>query len=245
VRVVVAVVVPVALALGACAQLAASTVVPSVTGQPETPSATAPAAVRFVALGDSYTIGTGVGREERWPDQLVERLTGAGMAIELVANLGVNGYTSRDLIEDELPQLAGLRPDFVSLLVGVNDVVQRVSTATYRANVVEILAALLEQVPRERIVVVSTPDYTRTPRGADFGNPEAQRAGIAEVNGIMREETTARGIAFVEIGSVADQAGANADLVAGDQLHPSGTQYGLWAELVTPVVTRLLAEPAE
>jgi lysophospholipase L1-like esterase len=216
-----------------------------VTGQPETPSATAPAAVRYVALGDSYTIGTGVGREERWPDQLVERLTGAGIAIELAGNLGVNGYTSRDLIEDELPQLAGLRPDFVSLLIGVNDVVQRVPTATYRANVVEILAALLEQVPRERIVVVSTPDYTRTPRGADFGNPEAQRAGVAEVNRIMREETAARGIAFVDIGSVADQAGANPDLVAGDQLHPSGTQYGLWVELIAPVVTRLLAAPAE
>ena len=52
-----------------------------------------------------------------------------------MANLGVNGFTSRDVIEVELPQLAALRPDFVTLLIGVNDVVQGVPEATYRQNV--------------------------------------------------------------------------------------------------------------
>lgn len=215
------------------------------TQQPGSPSPSPHTAIRYVALGDSYTIGTGVGREERWPDQLVERLTGSGIPIELVGNLGVNGYTSGDLIADELPQLVALQPEFVTLLIGVNDVVQRVPTSTYQAHVGEILSALLEQVPRERIVVVSTPDYTRTPRGADFGNPEGQRAGIAELNRIMREETSARGIAFVDISAVADQVGANPDLVASDELHPSGAQYGLWVELVMPVLTQLLQQPAK
>ncbi len=236
-----------ALLVGACA--GAADPAPSqiaVTPQPTSSSSLAPpAAVRYVALGDSYTIGTGVGREERWPDQLVERLAQTDVPIELIANLGINGYTSADLIDAQLPQLAGLQPEFVSLLIGVNDVVQRVPTSEYRANVTRILAALLEELPRERIVVVATPDYTRTPRGADFGNPQAQRAGIAEVNRIMREETAARGMAFVDISSVADQAAADLDLVAGDQLHPSGKQYGLWVELVAPVVTGLLAVPAE
>ena len=233
------------LVAAACAPAAQ----PTVTGAQTTNSpqaSTAPStALRYVALGDSYTIGTGVGREERWPDQLVERLSAHGVDIELVANLGVNGYTSGDLIDDELPQVAGLRPDLVSLLIGVNDVVQGVPMGAYRANVVEILGALLGEVPRERIVVVSTPDYTRTPRGADFGNPEAQRAGIAEVNRIMREETSARGIVFVNIGPVADRVRADPDLVAPDQLHPSGAQYALWVDLIEPVVTELLSDGRE
>ena len=61
-------------------------------------------ALRYVALGDSYTIGTSVNAAESWPSQLVERVPD----LQLVANLGVNGYTSADLIADELPALADL-----------------------------------------------------------------------------------------------------------------------------------------
>jgi lysophospholipase L1-like esterase len=112
--------------------------------------------------------------------------------------------------------------------------------ARYRSNVDQILGSILEVVPRDRIVIVSTPDYTRTPRGADFGSPEQQRAAIAEANSIMRAAAEARGIAFVDIGSVADQAGSDPSLVAGDQLHPSGVQYARWVDLVAPVVEGLL-----
>ncbi len=87
-------------------------------------------ALRYVALGDSYTIGTSVAAADRWPDRLVAALKADGAAdgpwLELVANLGVDGYTTADLIRDELPPLAGLRPDVVSVLIGVNDVVQGV-----------------------------------------------------------------------------------------------------------------------
>ena len=78
------------------------------------------AALRYVALGDSYTVGTSVERAERFPDQLSLREP----RLELVANLGVNGYTTGDLIRDELPALPGHAPGFVTLLIGVNDVVQ-------------------------------------------------------------------------------------------------------------------------
>ena len=121
--------------------------------------------MRYVALGDSYTIGTSVDPAESWPSQLVGRVP----ELQLIANLGVNGYTSGDLIADELPELADLRPDFVTLLIGVNDVVQGVPEASYRANVAEVLGAVLALLPPDRIVCVATPAYTVTPQGAAFG----------------------------------------------------------------------------
>ncbi|MEA2544814.1 MAG: acyl-CoA thioesterase, partial [Chloroflexota bacterium] len=133
--------------------------------------------LRYVALGDSYTIGTATRTEaERWPDQLVARLGPVPPTLELVANLGVNGFTSRDVIEVELPRLDALRPDFVSLLIGVNDVVQGVPEAAYRTNAAAILDDLLRRLAPDRIVVVATPDYTVTPQGANFGDPAAQSA---------------------------------------------------------------------
>jgi lysophospholipase L1-like esterase len=202
-------------------------------------------ALRFVALGDSYTIGTSVGAAERWPDQLVARLGDRPPTLELVANLAVNGYTSRNVVERQLPELDGLRPEFVSLLIGVNDVVQGVPAATFQANATRILDDLLARLPAARIVVVSTPDYTVTPQGASYGIPAVQAAGIREHNAILGGLAADRGIAWVDIHDISLRAAEDGTLVAGDGLHPSGAQYGLWVERIVPVVERLLGRERE
>ena len=194
--------------------------------------------LRYAALGDSYTIGTSVGEADRWPNQLVARLPGG--TLELVANLGVNGYTSDDLIGRELPALGGFLPGFVTVLIGVNDVVRRVPRDRYSANVDYILDRLLAVLPANRIVVVSTPDYTLTPSGAAFGDPAQQSAAIGEFNEVERAVVAARGICFVDIGTVARRVAGDPALVADDGLHPSGKQYRGWVDLVAPVVERLL-----
>ena len=124
---------------------------------------------RYVALGDSYTIGTSVAGSDRWPDQLVEVLAHEEPRLELVANLARNGWTSGDVIRGQLPQLGRLAPEFASLLIGVNDVVQHVPAQTYRVDLARILDDLLGRLPRDRILAVTTPDYTVTPAGASFG----------------------------------------------------------------------------
>src|SRR5919106_3294683 len=114
--------------------------------------------VRYVALGDSYTIGTGLDDPGvRWPIQLVARLAERGVRLVLVENLGVNGYTSADLIRDELPRLNELDPELVSVQIGVNDVVQGVPANAYGANVATILDELLGHVTADRIVCLATP----------------------------------------------------------------------------------------
>lgn len=192
--------------------------------------------MRYVALGDSYTIGTAVSEPERWPNQVAARLP----SLELVANLAVNGFTSRDVIDVELPQLDALRPEIVSLLVGVNDVVQRVPPETYRANIELILADLVGRVGAGRVVVVTTPDYTVTPAGADYGDPAKQSAAIRTNNAIITELATSHGIALVDIFDISLQAADDLSLVAEDGLHPSGVQYTWWVERIAPVMDALL-----
>lgn len=192
--------------------------------------------MRYVALGDSYTIGTSVREVERWPNQLVARVPG----LELVANLGVNGFTSRDLIEVEVPQLAGLRPELASILIGVNDVVQGVPEDTYRANVVRVLDAVLEHVPAHRAFVVTTPDYTVTPAGAEYGDPDERAAAIRANNAIITAAAKDRGIVVVDIHDISLRAASDRGLVADDHLHPSGAQYALWVERIVPRLASML-----
>ena len=206
-----------------------------------TPPANPP--IRYVALGDSYTIGTALdSAAERWPEQLVERLRMGDESplLELVANLGVNGFTSRNVIDVELPQLARLEPQFASLLIGVNDVVQRVPAESYEANAAAILDALLITLGPARIVTVATPDYTVTPQGASYGDPATQSSGIRRSNGILERLAAERGIAYVDTFDLSLRAATDRRLVAGDGLHPSGAQYGLWVERIAPVVEKLL-----
>jgi acyl-CoA thioesterase I len=195
--------------------------------------------VRYVPLGDSFTIGTSVAEAERWPDQLVA----VEPRLQLVANLGVNGFTSADVIEVELPQLAALQADVVTLLIGVNDVVQGVPESTYRRNVGEILDRLVDAVGAGHVLVVTTPDYTVTPAGADYGDPATQSAAIRRNNAINTELATARGIAVVDIYDISLRAASDRSLVAADGLHPSGAQYALWVTRVRPAIARLLEEP--
>lgn len=199
--------------------------------------------LRYVALGDSYTIGTALDDASgRFPDQLVAALADAGppAPLELVANLGVNGYTSADLIRDELGALDGLEPGFVTVLIGVNDVVQGVPADRYEANVIEILDALLARLPADRIVTMSIPDYTVTPAGGDYGDPARQHDAIVANNATMARLATARGIRHVDTFDLSLRAADDRSLVADDGLHPSGAQYALWVERVVPVVRELL-----
>jgi acyl-CoA thioesterase I len=199
-----------------------------------------PGRLRYVALGDSYTIGTALtSPTERWPDRLVAAVD-TPPGLELVANLGVNGFTSRDVIDVELPRVAALRPDFASLLVGVNDVVQGVPTDPYRTNAARILDALLEIAPASRLLTVATPDYTVTPQGSSYGDPATQAAAIRAFNAILRDVAADRGIAFVDIHDLSLRAASDRTLVADDGLHPSGAQYALWVERIAPVVAALI-----
>ena len=193
--------------------------------------------LRYVALGDSYTIGTSVSFAENWPSQLAARMP----EVLLVANLGINGYSSDDLIVDELPQLAGLEPGFVTLLIGVNDVVRGTPEQRYAGNLDQILDELVGRLPADRILCVATPDYTVTPRGAAFPMPDQQRDEIVRFNRRLGEACEARGIRFVpEIFEISEAAATDRSFVANDGLHPSGAQYGLWVDAIQPVVEELL-----
>lgn len=221
------------VALGAALLIGAAC---TVTAEP-TPSAIG---ARYVALGDSYTVGTAVSSNDSWPSQLVGRLGGR---LELVANLGVNGYSTDDLIAAELPALDDLDPEFVTVQIGVNDVVRGVPHATYAANVELILDELLKRLTPARILAVATPDYTLTPAGSSFGDPAQQSAEIARFNDVLRIAAESRGIAFVaEIYEISRRVASDPALVSGDGLHPSRTQYALWVDAIQPLVEGLLAE---
>ena len=77
---------------------------------------------RYLALGDSFTIGTGTTPDRSFPAVLVSRWWDRGEEWEL-RNPAVNGYTTDDLIRDELYIVEAFKPDLITVLIGANDIV--------------------------------------------------------------------------------------------------------------------------
>ena len=190
-------------------------------------------AISYLPLGDSYTIGQSVATKDRWPNQLATKLQQAGQVVQIVANPSVTGYTSQDLIDRELPLLATYHPQFVTIQIGVNDYVQGVDAAIFQDNLQTIIAAVQRsQGNNSSILLVTIPDYGRTPAGARYGSPAESAIGIAAFNKIITATGTTYHIPVADIFEISQGVTADATLTANDGLHPSAKQYALWSNKI-------------
>jgi acyl-CoA thioesterase I len=195
---------------------------------------------RYVALGDSYTIGEGALPHEAWPNLLTTDLRAHGVGIELVANPSVTGWTSAQLIEHELPVMEAIQPTFVTILVGVNDWVQGVTDEDFRGNLTTILDRAQASLPnRGRVLLVTIPDFSVTPAGATYSRGRDIPAGITAFNGIIRDLADSRALPVVDISPLSREL-TGPQFVAADELHPSAAAYVRWEQAIFPAALALL-----
>jgi len=192
--------------------------------------------IHYVALGDSYTIGTGAGPGESWPSVATARLQKKGIPVELTANLGHNGWTAQNVIDGELPYLKQLNPDFVTLLIGTNDWVQGVDAQTFQKNVEYILSQLLQTLPANHILLITVPDFSVTPSGAEYSNGRNISEGLKEFNQILFQEAQTHNLKIVDIFPLSQSLGKDLSNISPDGLHPSAKGYASWADLITPAL---------
>lgn len=197
--------------------------------------------IRYIALGDSYTICEGASWEESWPVIMTERLSDAGIPVQLIANPSRTGWTTRDLIDKELPIFDASSPTFATLLIGVNDWVQEVSAESFHANLNLILDHVQKKLKdKGKIVLITIPDFSVTPEGPKYSKGRNIADGLQEFNRIIKEEAKNRNLKCVDIFPISLGMNGNADLVAADGLHPSAKEYSLWEKLIYPSVYEVL-----
>jgi lysophospholipase L1-like esterase len=187
-----------------------------------------------LALGDSYTIGTGASSSTHsWPSIIAERLRNqTGQKVELT-NPAVNGFTTLDLIREELPEVRRLKPDLVTILIGVNDLVRERTPADYRASLIRIYDEVQkESAPDGRVFAVSIPNWSVVPAAREYGDPEQIRHLTDTFNDIAQEEAVERGFGWIDITAASLSGLGTPDWIASDGLHPGDNQYAAWAEVI-------------
>ena len=202
--------------------------------------------LRYLALGDSYTIGEGIDADGRWPVQLARALREGGVALDDPEIIAATGWTT-----DELSAaIDAARPspgfDLVSLLAGVNNQYRGRDVDEYRAQFEALLAratALAGDRPG-RVLVLSIPDWGVTPFAIGSGRDRQRIAHELDAfNASAQAACEAHGIAFVDITAASRAHGAGAAMLADDGLHPSAAMYAQWTRLALPVARRLLSPP--
>ncbi len=192
----------------------------------------------FLALGDSYTVGQSVDRDQSWPFQLKKGLDSLNINIKTPTVIAKTGWTTRDLLR-AIKEQAPSNHDLVSLLIGVNNQFQGKSFSKFKTEFDDLLLISKTLADTyQNVIVVSIPDYGVTPFGSR--NKITIAKELDSYNTYMQQRCIENNIKFIDITTISRALETNDKALAVDNLHPSEYQYGLWVEKIIPVVYEIL-----
>ena len=205
---------------------------------------------KYLALGDSYTIGQSVCDECNFPMQLKDSLQNTlrldTLNVEIIA---VTGWTTTALINSVDPVLENNSPDnifkendLVTLLIGVNNQYQNRPFELYENEFPELVnkaISLTKSQSSNDLIVISIPDYAYTPfgQGSNALNISSQ---LELYNSYAQTYCAENNLKYVYITDITQQGLTNTALVASDNLHPSTLAYTKFVERILPLALEIL-----
>jgi lysophospholipase L1-like esterase len=195
----------------------------------------------YLALGDSYTIGELVPKEQNFPHQLVHLLRKQHLDVADPLIIATTGWTTDELQAAIREHRLHETFSFVTLLIGVNNQYRGRELDNYRKEFTGLLdqAIVFANGHTQNVFVLSIPDWGVTAFAE--GRDRAQIAKeIDDYNAANKEITLAHKCHYLDITDSTRKNGTDAAFLAEDGLHPSGKEYAVWAERLAPMVAAVL-----
>jgi len=188
-----------------------------------------PAAKKYLALGDSYTIGTSVIEADRFPVQTAALLNAAGIPVK-VDIIATNGWTTGDLMYAILDKPVTTTFDAVSLLIGVNNQYQGKGLPAYQQEFTKLVQRAIELADGKasHVFVLSIPDYSVTPFAGN-SNKQQIATEIDAFNAANKMIGDDFKVHYLNVTEESRKAANDPSLIASDGLHFSGKEYAVWA----------------
>lgn len=198
--------------------------------------------IKYIPVGDSYTIGEGVAETGRWPNQMVKNLGQKNINIEILDNPAVSGFTVMDAMTYELPVIKKLKPDIVSVLIGANDNFQMTDVKTFERE----YEALIDEIQRlmadpRNILLITIPDHTVSPAFKMYGGSPNASESIVGYNDAIKRIAKEKNLPVADIYPVSQQMN-DPIYFSQDGLHPSSLGYSKWEEVISQKFMKLLSE---
>jgi len=192
--------------------------------------------MRYVAIGDSYTIATGIEEKNSWPSQLTQKLKSAGIKINLIEVLGMRGATSQQTLNEVMPLLKNLEPEFITLLIGVNDWIREgISSSKFKTRIKSLIDKIQSNLPPpKKLLLITIPDFSCSPQKKNWGYGKSATNGITRLNKILKTEAALRDLVIVDIYPLSQNLCSQVGMFSDDGIHPSALQYSKWVDLIFP-----------
>ena len=189
--------------------------------------------IKYLVLGDSYTIGENVEVKDSWPNQLSQRLEKSynySVETEIIAK---TGYTSNELIEKINKTPLNNDYDYVSLLIGVNNQYRGLDIRVFEEelNILIDKSINFARGRSDKVFVLSIPDWGVTPF-AELKEITKISEEIDKYNRLVEKTCLEKGVKYYYITAISRKVNLIDGLLAPDGLHPSALMYSMWVDEV-------------
>lgn len=188
---------------------------------------------KYLALGDSYTIGESLPLEENFPHHLCKILNQKEVAFQLPKIIAQTGWTTDELLSAIAIEKPAFDFDLVTLLIGVNNQYRDRTLEEYYWQFYSLIcqAILFARSIPEHVVVISIPDWGLTPFNKDR-DKLLVTSQIDAFNNINREIALKFNTNYIDITPSTRDHAQDPYYLASDLLHYSANEYKLWAEKI-------------
>lgn len=196
---------------------------------------------RFLALGDSYTIGHDVPLSENFPNQAVQILKGQGYEFKPAEIIATTGWAT-DELQNNINNRSFTPPyDIVTLLIGVNNQYRGRPVDTYKPEFENLLKQAIQFAggKADHVIVLSIPDWGVTPFAAGRDRDQIARE-IDEYNAANKTISENYKVHYIDITPWTREAANDLTLIAPDGLHPSAKEYKRWSEKLAGKIKPLI-----
>ncbi len=197
----------------------------------------------YLALGDSYTVGSHLGYYDNYPMQLVSALRSEHIDAAEPVFIAHAGWTSDDLAK--AIRRKGLTDTFtfVTLLIGANNQFRGLDLDSYRQQFGTLLTKAIAYAGGrpERVFVLSVPDWSASPYADGWNRPRIA-AQVAVYNTIIKEMTLGNKCSYIDIANALRPHAPEAEYFLSDYIHPSAKGYAVWTAALAPAVVRTLKQ---
>ncbi|WPQ62482.1 SGNH/GDSL hydrolase family protein [Chitinophaga sancti] len=199
----------------------------------------------YLALGDSYTIGEGVGENDRFPVQTVKILKNSGIEVADPKIVAKTGWTTIELNDALNANPINETYDIVTLLIGVNDQYRGFPVESYKPWFTQLLERAIGYAggKANHVVVISIPDWGVTPyaEGRDRDDIAGQIDQYNEANKAIAKKHKVKYLDITP--DTRDVMQDPKGLITSDGLHYSGQEMGMWAAKLSIIFKAIVAPP--
>ncbi len=184
----------------------------------------------YVALGDSLTAGRDdhgpAGVRVGWARRLAGILSARTAVPCTLTNLAADGASVAVVLERQLPAVARMGPDLVSVTVGMNDIRDPAfSEECFAAELGRLLDGLT--TTGATVLTCTLPDIAAI-MSLPANLVEVARQRMRRASDIIREQAARRGAVCLDIWEM--PGAANPELFGPDRIHPNASGHQLMAD---------------